>query len=140
MNKKTNLEFKFVISLIFAVLVAIFAIQNAPAVQVSFFIWQISISQAIVILISAVIGALIVFLLGLIKQVKQNLKVKQLNKEIEALKSEKEDIQAELDEMIALNNQEIIEEFDAEIPNIEEEISEDIDFVEDTGEDIDQEI
>lgn len=94
MKVKLNLEFKFVVSLIFAVLVAIFAIQNAGAVEIRFFFKQFTISQAIIILLSSVVGAIIVFLLGLVNQIKQNLKIKQIEKELEILISERDDLQS----------------------------------------------
>lgn len=111
MKLKGNMEFKFVISLIFAILVAIFAIQNAGNVEIRFFYGQFFISQAVVILASTIVGAIIVFLLGLIKEIRKNMKIKQLSKEIEILTMEKNELQAELDN---LNKVSIIEE-DSEV-------------------------
>lgn len=60
-----------VLALIFALLVAIFAIQNAGMVEINFLIWRFPrISLVLVILGSAAFGALFVFLLGLVKQLK----------------------------------------------------------------------
>ncbi len=101
-----NLEFKFIISLIFAVLVAIFAIQNAGNVEVKFFLANFTISQAVVILGSAIIGAIIVLLLGLIKQIRLNLKIKQLTKEIDSLKKDNHILQARIDELSFIKPQE----------------------------------
>lgn len=100
MKVKSNLEFKFIISLIFAVLVSIFAIQNAGNVEIRFFFGQFVVSQAVVILGSAIIGAIIVVLLGLIKQIRQNKKIKQLSKELELIRNERNELQAKLDSMI----------------------------------------
>ena len=97
---KVNMEFRFIVSLIFAVLVAIFAIQNASSVEVRFFFANITISQAVVILGSAIIGAIIAVLLGLIKQIRQSLKIKQLSKELEGLKSDNNNLQEKIDELI----------------------------------------
>lgn len=106
MKVKVNLEFKFIVSLIFAIIVAIFAIQNAGSVEVRFFFSEFTISQAVVILGSAIIGAIIVVLLGLIKQIKQNLKIKQLNKEVDLLKTENISLKEKVDELNLLTNQE----------------------------------
>ena len=38
MKVRLNMEFKFVISLVFAILVAIFAIQNSGVVEIRFFL------------------------------------------------------------------------------------------------------
>ena len=98
MKLKVNMEFKFIISLLFSVLVAIFAIQNARSVEINFLFTKFTISQAVVILGSAIIGALIVLLLGLIKQIKQGVKIKQLKKEIEIITEEKNKLQKSIDE------------------------------------------
>jgi uncharacterized integral membrane protein len=98
MKLKVNMEFKFIISLLFSVLVAIFAIQNAKSVEINFLFTKFTISQAVVILGSAIIGALIVLLLGLIKQIKQGVKIKQLKKEIETITEEKNKLQKSIDE------------------------------------------
>ncbi|MBU5427755.1 LapA family protein [Tissierella pigra] len=98
MKLKVNMEFKFIISLLFSVLVAIFAIQNARSVEINFLFTKFTISQAVVILGSAVIGALIVLLLGIIKQIKQGVKIKQLKKEIEIITEERNKLQANIDE------------------------------------------
>ncbi|WMM24138.1 LapA family protein [Tissierella sp. MB52-C2] len=98
MKLKVNMEFKFIISLLFSVLVAIFAIQNAKSVEINFLFTKFTISQAVVILGSAIIGALIVLLLGLIKQIKQGVKIKQLKKEIETITEEKNKFQKSIDE------------------------------------------
>ena len=97
MKVKPNLELKFVLSLIFSVLVAIFAIQNAGNVEVKFFFWRFMVSQAVVILISAIVGAIIVLLLGLIKQIRQNMKIKQLSKEVDQITNERNDLLAKLE-------------------------------------------
>ena len=78
---KINMEVRFIISLIFSALVAAFAIQNADSVNIRFLFYEFNISQAIVILGSAILGAIIVVFLGLIKQIRQGMKIKQLTKE-----------------------------------------------------------
>ncbi len=95
---KINLEFKFVISLLFAVMVAIFAIQNSAVVEISFLFAKFSISQAVVILISALAGAFIVLLLSLVKQIGQNKVIKQLKLDIKALEEERDNLYGKLDE------------------------------------------
>ncbi len=61
------MDWKFVLALLFALIVAVFALQNAGAVDISFLNQDISISQALVILFSAVFGALVVLMLSLIR-------------------------------------------------------------------------
>lgn len=99
MKLKVNLEFKFIISLIFAIVVAVFAIQNAGSVEINFLFAKFTISQAVVILGSAVVGALITILLSVIKQIKQNTTIKQLTKERDNFKEENTVLQGKLDEL-----------------------------------------
>lgn len=119
------MEFRFIVSLIFAVLVAIFAIQNASSVEVRFFFANITISQAVVILGSAIIGAIIAVLLGLIKQIRQSLKIKQLSKELEGLKSDNNNLQEKIDELSLVKTQESKVEKEETI--VEEVVVEDVD-------------
>lgn len=96
------MQIGFILSLIFAILIAVFAVQNSTIVLVDFLFIQVEISQAIVILVSAALGAVIVTLLGIIRQIKLTLKNKELNKKVETL----ENIKAELENRI----EEILEE------------------------------
>lgn len=54
-----------VIALIFAVAVAVFAVQNAGTVTIRFGLWLVETSLVVVILISAVLGAVVTVLLGI---------------------------------------------------------------------------
>ncbi|PAB56632.1 LapA family protein [Anaeromicrobium sediminis] len=82
------MQFGFIFSLIFAILVALFAIQNSESVVISFLFAEFNVSQALVILISSVLGAVIVMLLGVIKQIKLQLKIKEQSKKIKNLEEE----------------------------------------------------
>ncbi|HVI40581.1 MAG TPA: LapA family protein [Anaerovoracaceae bacterium] len=99
------MDWKFVLALVFALIVAIFALQNAGAVDVSFLTMQLSISQALVILISAAFGALVVLLLSLIRWIKCQSKIKNLAKTISALEQENKQLKIELEEYTAKKEQ-----------------------------------
>lgn len=125
MQVKVNMEFKFIVSLLFAVLVAIFAIQNAGNVEINFLFAKFTVSQAVVILVSAIVGAIIVLLLGLIKQIKQNMKIKQLTKEVTKFTDENATLQAKIDELtISIEQDKITEEKNKEAESKEESILE----------------
>ncbi len=79
------MQLKFILSLILSIVVAMFAIQNSAAVPVNFFIYHLEISQALIILISAIIGAIIAFSLGLMKQFSNNKTIKEKDKKIHEL-------------------------------------------------------
>lgn len=92
------MEKGFIFSLIFAALVAIFALANADKVAIDFLFTKVQISQAIVIFISTILGAVIVALLGAFKTLKLKKEIKELNKQIEPLKLEKENLTSLLEE------------------------------------------
>lgn len=84
------MSWKFILSLIFALIVALFAIQNAASVDVDFLFWHISVSQALVILLSAFFGAIITKLLSLLKHIESKNILKNEKIKITALEQENE--------------------------------------------------
>lgn len=86
----------FIMSLIFAIIVTIFAIQNSTPVDVNFLFGSAKVSEAIVIFISAIAGAVIVTILSLIREFKLKRKIKQQAKTIKTLKEENENIKSKL--------------------------------------------
>jgi uncharacterized integral membrane protein len=81
--------------------VAVFAIQNAAAVDVQFLKWEVSISQALIVLIAAVIGALIVLLLSLVKQVKLMVGIHAEKKTATSLENENRELKEKLSRVLA---------------------------------------
>lgn len=82
------MDWRFILSLLFAVIVAVFAVQNAGTIEVNFFTFNIAISQALVILISAIFGAIAVMLFSLVRWIKFKSKVKNLTKTITLMEEE----------------------------------------------------
>ena len=99
------MDWKFVLALVFALIVGVFAVQNAGAVDVSFLTMELSISQALVILISAAFGALVVLLLSLIRWIKYQAKVKSASKTIGTLEQENKQLKTKLEEYAAKKEQ-----------------------------------
>lgn len=89
---------RFVLSLIFALVVATFAIQNADSVAINFITWKISVSQALIILVSAIVGALIVMLLSLFKQLKMGSAIRSEKKTVSTLQAENIALRNKLDQ------------------------------------------
>jgi uncharacterized integral membrane protein len=102
------MQFSFIISMIFAVVIAVFAVANSEPVTLNLIFKSFEMSQAVVILVSAVIGAVIVFMLNLVSKAKSSKKSKLLNKEIVKLKSELEACDNERAKMIV--PEQVIEE------------------------------
>jgi len=82
------MQFKFIIGLIGAIIITIFAINNAAVVQVNILFHSFHMSQAVIIFVSAAIGAIAISLIGSTKYYRLSLERKQLKKDIEKLKEE----------------------------------------------------
>ena len=80
----------FIISLIFAILVALFGVQNSEIISVNFFSTKFYISLALIIFISAIIGAIIVTLFGLQKELTLILGNKRLAKKADKFETKVE--------------------------------------------------
>jgi lipopolysaccharide assembly protein A len=118
------MDWKFVLVLIFSLLVAVFTMQNAEAVDVQFLTFEFTqVSQALVILISAVAGALIALLFGTIRWVKDKTKLMGAKKSIAGLETQVKQLRIMLDAEIAKNTPPAIEEKEeAPIPKTESAI------------------
>ena len=79
---------RFVVFLLFASIVAIFALQNAAEVGINFIRWQIAVPQALIILLSVLLGAATAYLLGGIQTIKLRGRLKELGKEKAQLEAE----------------------------------------------------
>ncbi len=75
----------FILSLLFSILVVVFALQNSGSVTINVLTEQYTMSQAIVILISAIFGAIIVLLLSMVKQIKSSVKIHNLTGKVNKL-------------------------------------------------------
>lgn len=82
------MQFKFIIGLIGAIIITIFAINNAAVVQVNILFHSFQMSQAVIIFVSAAIGAIAISLIGSTKYYRLSLERKQLKKDIEKLMEE----------------------------------------------------
>ncbi|MEA3422639.1 MAG: LapA family protein [Bacillota bacterium] len=100
------MQITFIFSMIFAVVISVFALANASPVTISLIFKTYELSQAVVILISAVIGAVVVFLLNLVSKAKSAMKNKNLTKQIRELEIQLKDCQKQLEE----TNEQVVEE------------------------------
>jgi|GEM_PF-2557806 len=78
------MQFWFVISLFFSVIIAIFAVQNSDVVKIDLFWYDWNLSQSLVILISAAFGAIITIFLGLFGKIKSSLRMRELTADLKA--------------------------------------------------------
>lgn len=91
------MDWRFILSLLFAVIVAVFALQNAPAVEIRFLTFTVSVSQALVILISAMFGAVTVALFSTVRWFKMKSKAKSSAKTIATLEETNRVLQQRVD-------------------------------------------
>lgn len=77
-----------IIALIFALLIAIFAMQNAVSVTLSFFNYSFQTSLVVVVLGSIAVGALIMGLFSSLKQIKLKREMRQLQKKYSELEAQ----------------------------------------------------
>jgi putative membrane protein len=84
---------KLVFALICALLIAVFAVQNAKAVAVAFLVWRFETSLVLIILGAAALSAVAVFLFGTLRVVQQGRTVREATKRIQQLESELERLQ-----------------------------------------------
>jgi uncharacterized integral membrane protein len=73
-----EMQIWFIFSLLFSLIVATFAVLNSDIVTIKLFWVNYELSQSIVILFSAALGATIVFFLGLFSKIKSTLRIREL--------------------------------------------------------------
>ncbi|HZK10557.1 MAG TPA: LapA family protein [Clostridia bacterium] len=87
----------FILILILAVIIGIFVISNSGVVAIDFIFTEVMISQAIVIFICVLLGAILATIFGGIRQMSLKKEIKQGRTEISRLESENEKVKRELD-------------------------------------------
>lgn len=80
-----KVQFMFIVSLVFAIIIAIFALTNSSPVVINLFFYRFTASQALIILISAALGAIIVTFLGIVRYIRLKSQIKALHKENDEL-------------------------------------------------------
>jgi lipopolysaccharide assembly protein A len=76
------MQFLVFLSLLIAIIAVIFALQNTAIATVSFLVWELSSSLALILLIAVFAGVLISFLVSLPQLVRANIKVRGLKKQV----------------------------------------------------------
>ncbi|MGE5629343.1 MAG: lipopolysaccharide assembly protein LapA domain-containing protein [Solirubrobacterales bacterium] len=87
----------FIISLVFSLIIALFAALNSDVVTIRLIFAKYQLSQSLVIILSAAIGAIIAIFLGLFSKIKTKLKIRELNNEIKAANAKIAELKAALD-------------------------------------------
>jgi uncharacterized integral membrane protein len=82
------MQIYFILSLLFSVVVALFAVINSEIIEISYFLGKIEVAQSVVILVSAAFGALIMGLFAVFSKFKSGLRTRKLNGRIKTLEKE----------------------------------------------------
>jgi uncharacterized integral membrane protein len=77
-----TMQFWFIFSLLFSLIIAAFAVLNSETVTIKFFGINYQFAQSAVILVSAVFGAAIAVFLGLFGRIKLGLEIRDLHKQL----------------------------------------------------------
>ncbi len=78
-------QFYVIVALLVAILVAIFAVQNAQEVDIRFLVWTFQSSLVVVILISLGVGALLAALISLPQTFKARRRFRESERRLERL-------------------------------------------------------
>lgn len=82
------MQLGFILSIVFAIVVTIFAVQNAQIVDIKLFTFHGQASLALVILISVAVGAAILALFNVYSRLKINKEIRELKKKVSLLEKE----------------------------------------------------
>lgn len=88
-----------IVTMLFSIVIAIFAILNAAPIQINLIATKLSVSAALVILISASFGAIVVYSLEVFSKFKAKKQYKDLEKQCKALEKQLELLQTENTQM-----------------------------------------
>jgi len=85
-----------VVALLFAVLVAIFAVQNAQPVSIRFMAWEQETTTAVVVVFAAAVGALAAGCFGFVRQIRMALRLRSAQGQAARLEGEKAAAESDL--------------------------------------------
>lgn len=83
------MQIGFIVILIIAIFVAIFAIQNGTPVPVDLFLARFEMPLAVVMMICLILGAVIVLVLGTTRQFKKRSETKEIKNKLKTLENDK---------------------------------------------------
>ncbi len=90
-----------IITLLFSIVIAVFAILNAAPIRVNLIFSKVEISAALVILISAALGALLIYSIDVVTKMKSTKTVKGLEKDLQEAQSAFMHLKGQYDDLVA---------------------------------------
>ncbi|SOD42675.1 LapA family protein [Nitrosovibrio sp. Nv4] len=88
------MQLQLIAALIIVFLIVMFAVQNAVAVSVVFFLWRLDASLAVVIAACFGLGALIGALVTVPTMLRERISASRLHKQVDALRAENDSLRA----------------------------------------------
>jgi len=82
--------FYLLFAVVFSAIIAIFAVQNAVVVTISFLTWRMESSLAVIVVVAAGIGILIALSIEMMIQVRLRFRLRQSNNKIKELEAQLE--------------------------------------------------
>ena len=76
------MKFSFIISLVLAVLIVLFSLQNATPVRVTFFYWSYEASLVIILLLTFVAGVVSAYIISLPRHIKMRRELSEYKKAV----------------------------------------------------------
>lgn len=95
------MQLLLIVALLFALAVAVFAVQNAEAIIVNLFGFEMETSLVLVVLAAAAAGAVIAGIIGAVGQFRASLRLRQLQGKLQKSAREVEKLTAELERLTA---------------------------------------
>ena len=93
-------QFGVILALIFSLVIAIFALANNQPIIVNYLYGKTEISAVIVILGAAILGAFVIFLLNMFKQIKTGFQIRSLQSELKESRSQLSELKNERDDLL----------------------------------------
>lgn len=100
-----------IIALLFTLAISIFAIQNSTPVDIRYLTWSYSnISLVAVILGSFSAGVILTVLINLVKNLQNQLQIKDLNHRLQSVISEKQRLQEQYNQVLKESNKKTLDD------------------------------
>ena len=93
-------QLSIILALLFSLVIAVLAIANNQPVVISYLYGSTEISAVVVILVSAFLGALAIFLLSIVRHIKVSLQFRSMRNEIKDLHHKAQALAEERDDLL----------------------------------------
>ena len=93
-------QFGVILALVFSLIIAIFAIANNQLIEVNYLYGKAEVSAIVVILGAAILGALVIFLLSMFRQIRMSFQIRSLRNELENYKNKMMELEKERERLV----------------------------------------